>query len=63
MDSHHGFVVEYGKDWDVDLGRCLVQCMSFAIGVHLDFLSPFYACSSGLWLNGTVYKIETLNLA
>ncbi|KAI9384361.1 hypothetical protein POPTR_012G051200v4 [Populus trichocarpa] len=20
LDSHHGFVVEYGKDWDVDLG-------------------------------------------
>ncbi|KAK9105843.1 hypothetical protein Scep_022687 [Stephania cephalantha] len=23
LDSHHGFVVEYGKDRDVDLGRCL----------------------------------------
>ncbi len=22
LDSHHGFVVEYGKDRDVDLGRC-----------------------------------------
>lgn len=21
LDSHHGFVVEYGKDRDVDLGR------------------------------------------
>lgn len=23
LDSHHGFVVEYGVDRDVDLGRCL----------------------------------------
>lgn len=24
LDSHHGFVVEYGKDKDVELGRYLV---------------------------------------
>jgi hypothetical protein len=23
LDSHHGFVVEYGKDRDVDLGETL----------------------------------------
>lgn len=22
LDSHHGFVVEYGMDRDLDLGRC-----------------------------------------
>lgn len=25
LDSHHGFVVEYGIDRDVDLGQCSLQ--------------------------------------
>lgn len=29
LDSHHGFVVEYGKDRDVDLGKLLTS------GIHL----------------------------
>lgn len=24
LDSHHGFVVEYGLERDVELGRCLL---------------------------------------
>lgn len=24
LDSHHGFVVEYGKDRDVELGMCFL---------------------------------------
>lgn len=34
LDSHHGFVVEYGKDRDVDLGKWLI------LGLHL-YLSRF----------------------
>lgn len=24
LDSHHGFVVEYGKDRDAELGKCFL---------------------------------------
>ena len=27
LDSHHGFIVEYGNDRDVDLGKCFVYRM------------------------------------
>jgi len=32
LDSHHGFVVEYGIDRDVDLGKGLLRvCFSFLV--------------------------------
>ena len=40
LDSHHGFVVEYGKDRDVDLGKChfppfLVMSVLIQFGIAL----------------------------
>ncbi len=29
LDSHHGFVAEYGKDRDVDLGKFLVSAFFY----------------------------------
>ena len=37
LDSHHGFVVEYGKDWDVDLGVCFNLFL-----LHLIFVKSLY---------------------
>jgi hypothetical protein len=56
LDSHHGFVVEYGKDWDVDLGACFNAFLLQLIFVKsFYFYSLFffnYAPPSGLWLVG-----------
>jgi hypothetical protein len=38
LDSHHGFVVEYGKDWDVDLGACLIRCIPLSTNIREGFL-------------------------
>jgi hypothetical protein len=38
LDSHHGFVVEYGKDWDVDLGACLIRCIPLSTNICEGFL-------------------------
>lgn len=35
LDSHHGFVVEYGKDRDVDLGRCFADAVLYLINAML----------------------------
>ncbi|KAH7549368.1 hypothetical protein JRO89_XS13G0020800 [Xanthoceras sorbifolium] len=35
LDSHHGFVVEYGKDRDVDLGRGMEQGMALCWDIEI----------------------------
>ena len=41
LDSHHGFVVEYGMDRDLDLGRCffnpflLVLCICSSMNIKI----------------------------
>lgn len=44
LDSHHGFVVEYGKDRDVDLGRCFDDAFLFTLVLLQAYVVPsFYS--------------------
>jgi hypothetical protein len=43
LDSHHGFVVEYGRDRDVDLGRCFNDAFLLTLTLlQMHIVTSFY---------------------
>lgn len=55
LDSHHGFVVEYGMDRDVELGRFLPQPSS-------SFFQLIACTSCVIWLEKTVMISSILKI-
>jgi hypothetical protein len=62
LDSHHGFVVEYGMDRDVELGRFLPR-PSFFFFLLVKFFFQLIACTSCvIWLEKTVMISSILKI-
>lgn len=59
LDSHHGFVVEYGKDRDVDLGMFFFLYISFEIVLLMTSLD--FTLSNGLYVHCIVVNFIIRN--